>query len=134
MQPDFNLAIGRCYMELGNIDEAITYFGNVVRVRPKNSAGWIELLKCLYKGELYDEGLEYSSFALEQMDSKPIFIFYKCIFLFASGKSKEALIQLENGMAINPKLLKHIIEINPSILQHQQVVEIIAKYKKKKSR
>jgi hypothetical protein len=68
------------------------------------------------------------------MDSKPIFIFYKSIFLFASGKTKEALIYLENGMAINPKLIKKFIEINPSILQHQQVVEIIASYKKKKTR
>ena len=134
MQPDYNLAMGRCYMEMNNIDEAITYFGNVVRVRPKNTAGWIELLKCLYKGELYEEGLEYSSFALEQMDAKPVFIFYKSIFLFASGKTKEALIYLENGMAANPKLIKQIIEINPSILQQQQVIEIIARYKKKKSR
>jgi tetratricopeptide (TPR) repeat protein len=134
MQPDFNLAIGRCYMELGNIDEAITYFGNVVRVRPKNTVGWTELLRCLYEGEMYEEGLEYSSFALEQMDSKPVFIFYKSLFLMASGKTKEALIYLDNGMSINPKLIKHIIEINPSLLQHQQVVEIISKYKKTKGR
>ena len=44
-------------MQLENIEEAITYFGNVVRVRPKNTSGWIELLKCLFKGELYEEGL-----------------------------------------------------------------------------
>ena len=121
-------------MQLGNMDEAITYLGNVVRVRPKNTLGWLELLKCLYKGEMFEEGLEYSSFALEQMDSKPVFIFFKSIFLFATGKTKDALIYLENGMSINPKLIKHIIEINPAILQQQQVVEIIAKYKKKKSR
>ncbi|MBS1742152.1 MAG: tetratricopeptide repeat protein [Bacteroidetes bacterium] len=134
MQPEYNLALGRCYMQLGNIDEAITYFGNVVRVRPKNITGWSELLKCLYVGKLYEEGLEYAAFAFEQTDSKPLFIFFKSMFLFATGKSKEALICLENGMTVNPKLIKQFIEINPSILQHQQVVELIAKYKKKKSR
>jgi len=36
--------------------------------------------------------------------------------------------------AINPKLIKQFIEINPAILQQQQVVELIARYKKKKSR
>ena len=134
MQPDYNLALGRCYMQLGNIDEAITYLGNVVRVRPKNVTGWVELLKCLYVGKLFEEGLEYASFAFEQTDAKPVFIFFKSMFLFATGKSKEALIVLENGMSINPKLIKQFIEINPSILQHQQVVELIAKYKKRKSR
>ena len=134
MQPEYNLALGRCYMQLGNMDEAITYFGNVVRVRPKNVTGWIELLKCLYIGKLFEEGLEYAGFAFEQTDSKPVFIYFKSMFLFATGKSKEALLCLENGMALNAKLIKQFIEINPSILQHQKVVELIAKYKKKKSR
>lgn len=134
MQPDYNLAMGRCYMEMNNVDEAITYFGNVVRVRPKNAAGWIELLKCLYKGGLFEEGLEYASFAIEQMDSKPVFIFFKSIFLLAIGKTKEAMLYLENGMSVNPRLIKQLIEINPSILQQQQVIEIVARYKKKKSK
>ncbi|MEO7524272.1 MAG: tetratricopeptide repeat protein, partial [Ferruginibacter sp.] len=134
MQPDYNLALGRCYMQLGNIDEAITYFGNVVRVRPKNVTGWVELLKCLYLGKLFEEGLEYSAFAFEQTDSKPVFIFFKSMFLFSTGKSKEALLCLENGLAISSKLIKQFIEINPAILQNQQVVELFAKYKKKKSR
>lgn len=133
MQPEYNLALGQCYMQLKNFDEAITYFGNVVRVRPKNLNGWTELLKCLHLAGLYEDGIEYSQFALEQTDHKPIFLYYKSMFLYASGMFKEALVYLENGMSINPKLVKKFIEINPSILQHQQVVELIARYKKKKS-
>jgi tetratricopeptide (TPR) repeat protein len=133
MQAEYNLALGQCYMQLNNIDEAITYFGNVVRVRPKNINGWLELLKCLYVAGMFEEGKEYADFALEQTDQKPIFLFYKSMFLFANGKMKEAMIQLENGMAANPKMVKKFIELNPSILQHPQVVEIIARYKKQKS-
>jgi tetratricopeptide (TPR) repeat protein len=133
LQPEYNLALGRCYMELGNIDEAITYLGNVVRVRPKNINGWIDLLKCMYKGGLFTEGIEYATFAYEQTDAKPVFLYYKSMFLFAAGKSKEALIQLENGLAVSPKLIKKFIELNPSILQQQPIVELIARYKKKKS-
>lgn len=133
MQAEYNLALGQCYMQLNNIDEAITYFGNVVRVRPKNVNGWLELLKCLYAAGMFEEGKEYADFALEQTDRKPIFLFYKSMFLFANGKMKEAMIQLENGMAANPKMVKKFIELNPSILQHPQVVEIIARYKKQKS-
>lgn len=133
MQPDYNLALGQCYMQMNNFDEAITYFGNVVRVRPKNINGWMELLKCLLMAGMIEEGLEYADFALEQTEQKPIFIFYKSMFLFADGKIKEALLQLENGMTASPKLVKKFIELNPSILQHPQVVEIIARYKKQKN-
>ena len=133
LQPEYNLAMGQCYMEMDKLDDAITYFGNVVRVRPKNINGWIELLNCLYKAEMLEEALEYAGFAFEQTDGKPIFLFYKSAFLYALGKSKEALLYLETGMSRNPKLIKKFIQINPSILQVQQVVDLIARYKKRKS-
>ncbi len=130
MQPDYNLALGQCYMQLSNIDEALTCFGNVVRMRPKNVNGWTELLKCLLQGDFFAEGIEYAQFAFEQTDRKPLFLFYKSMFLFSSGKSKEAAIELENAMAANPKLIKKFIDLDPSILSNRQVVEILARYKK----
>jgi len=133
MQPEYNLAMGQCYMELNKLEDAITCFGNVVRVRPKNINGWTELLNCLYKAEMFEEALEYANFAYEQTDAKPIFLFYKSAFLFTLGKPKEALLQLESGMSRNPRLIKKFIEINPSLLQIQQVVDIVARHKKRKS-
>ncbi len=131
VQPDYNLALGQCFLQMNNIEDALTCFGLVVRTRPKNISGWTELLKCLLHAEYHTEGIEYSEFAYEQTDRKPIFLFYKSIFLFANGQTKEAALQLENGMTINPKLLKKFIQLNPSILKHRQVVEIIARFKKK---
>lgn len=133
LQPEFNLAIGQCYTELGKLEEAITYFGNVVRVRPKNLNGWTELIGCLYKAELLEEAWEYAGFAYEQTDGKSVFIFYKSAILFALGKSKEAILQLEQAMQKNPKQVKKFIELNPALLQNQQIVDIIARHKKKKS-
>jgi tetratricopeptide (TPR) repeat protein len=129
LHPEYNLAMGQCYMEMGRLEDAITHLGNVVRIRPKKVSGWVELLNCLYKAELFEDMLEYSIFAHEQTDGKPIFIFYKSIAFFALSKSKDALLQLELGMSQNPKLLKKFIAINPSLLQSQQVVDVIAKFK-----
>ena len=134
MQPDYNLALGKCYFELENYDEAITYFGNVVRVRPKQISGWIELLNCLYQAELFEEGIEYAMVAFENTETKPIFLYYKAAFYFANAQSKEALIQLENALKLKPKLIKQFIEINPSILRNQSVVDLIARYKSSKIR
>jgi tetratricopeptide (TPR) repeat protein len=133
LQPEYNLAIGQCYMQMGKLEDAITYFGTVVRVRPKNLNGWIELLKCLYKADLVEDALEYANFAYEQTDGKTIFIFYKSAMLLALGKSKEAILQLEEAMQQNPKQVKKLIELNPAILQNQQVVDVIARFKKKRS-
>jgi len=134
MQPDYNLALGRCYFQQDNYEEAITCFANVVRVRPKNSSGWIELLDCLYEAGLYDEGFEYAAVAFEQTTSKPIFVYYKSAFLFASGHSKQALIYLEHALFVNPKFIKRFIEINPSLLQNQQVADLLAKHKKSRKK
>jgi tetratricopeptide (TPR) repeat protein len=133
LQPDYNLAMGQCYMELNKLDEAIAYFGNVVRLKPKYVNGWVELLKCLYKATLFEDALDYVEYAYDQTDGKPIFLFYKSAIQFALGKSKEALVQLDIAMTKNPKLIKKFIELNPSILQNQQVVDVIARYKKRKS-
>ncbi len=133
MQHEYNLALGQCYMEQGKTAEAIQYFGNVVRSKPKNANGWLELLKCLYQANCFDEGLEYAEHAILHTNNKAIFSFYKSAFLLASGKTKEGILELENGMSKNPKLLKKLIELNPSILQNQLVVDVIARYKRSKS-
>ncbi|MBS1510415.1 MAG: tetratricopeptide repeat protein [Bacteroidetes bacterium] len=133
MQPEYNLAIGQCYMEMGRYDEAISCFGNVVRVRPKNVSGWVELLKCLYRSSLFEEALDYAGMAFEQTEGKTIFLFYKSIILFAMGQSKEAVLYLEHGMQQNPRLIRKVIDINPALLQNQQVVDVIARFKKRKS-
>jgi tetratricopeptide (TPR) repeat protein len=133
MQPEYNLAIGQCYRHLGRVEDAISCLSNVVRLRPKSMQGWSELLNCLYQAGFIAEMLESAELAAVQTDGKPLFLFYKSAALFALGKSKEALLQLEMGMEKNAKLLKKFIEINPSILQNQQVVDIIARFKKNKS-
>ncbi len=127
--PDYNLAMGECMLQLDRYKEAIQYFGNVVRLKPKNKAGWEALIKCLYKGEFYEEAVEQCEAAMK-ITEKSIFIFYYVAALFALGRSKEALLQLEKAMEKSPKLLKKLVEINPAILQNNQVVDIVARYKK----
>lgn len=130
--PEYNLAMGECKMNMNKFKEAIQYFGTVVRHKPKNAAGWEALIRCLLKAEFFEEALDQSLNALKATDAKPIFYFYTSTTLFLLGKSKEALLQLEEAMEKAPKLLKKFIELNPSILQNNQVVDIIARYKKGK--
>ena len=130
--PEYNLAMGQCKMHLEEYKDAIIYFGNVVAAKPKKMIGWESLIRCLMKANYYPEAADQCLAAMKSTDNKPIFIYFYSAIQFLSGKTKEGLLQLENAMSKAPKLLKKFIELNPGILQNNQVVDIIARYKKGK--
>lgn len=132
-QPEYNLLMGECKIQLESFKEAIQYFSNVVRVRPRGLAGWEALIRCLYKAEYFEEALEQTHAAIEITNGKPLFIFYRAAVLFALGKTKEAILQLERAMDKSPKQLKKFVELNPAILQNQLVVDVVARFKRNKS-
>jgi tetratricopeptide (TPR) repeat protein len=130
-QPDYHLALAKCYVQLDRIKDAVIHFSNFIKARPKNNNGWKELIKCLYDAEYYEEALEQVYNAQKNTNYKPLFTFYKSAILFALGKPKEGLLQLELGLQKSPALIKQFIQLNPSMLQHQSIVELIAAYKAK---
>ncbi len=132
-QPEYNLLYGECKMHLGQYKEAAQYFSNVVSLRPRNIAGWEALIRCLYKAGFYEEALEQTQTALKVTEQKPLFIFYQSSVLIAMGKVKEGILKLEKAMETSPKQLKKLVELNPAILQSQFVVDVLARFKRKKS-
>jgi tetratricopeptide (TPR) repeat protein len=133
MQPEYNLLMGECKMRIGLPREALQSFSNVIRSRPRNIAGWEALIRCLYENSLFEEALTQSDLALKATNRKPLFLFYRAAVLLAMSKNKEAILQLENALATAPRLLKKFVELNPSVLKNRQVVEILAKFKCKRS-
>ncbi len=131
--PDFNLLMGECKLRSGLFEEAIDFFKIAVNARQKNAAGWEALIRCMYYAEFYDDAYDHAVAAKLYTADKPVFLFYKSAALFALGKNKEALLQLEEAMEKAPRLLRKFVDLNPSILQNHQVVDMIAKYKRRKS-
>ena len=129
---DYNFALAKCYMELNSVKEAVIYFSAFIKARPKNIRGWKELIICLYHAGYFEEALEQVDNA-EKNIKRPLLNYYKAAILFQLGKTKEALIILETALQKSPKLLKQLIELNPSLLQKQQVVDLIARHKKYRS-
>ena len=133
LQAEYNLLMGECKFQLGDFREAIQYFSNVVRIRPKSLSGWESVIRCLFKAGFLDEAREQVTAALQVTQGKPLFLFYLSHILFAMGRSKEAILYLERAMEKSPRLLKKFVELNPSILQNHQVVDILARFKRNKS-
>ncbi len=124
------LAMGECKMQLSLFKEAAQFFGSIVLNKPANVSGWEALIKCLINANNLDDAEERCIAGMHHTGYKPIFYFYYTAILFAQNKNKEALLQLENAMRVAPKYLKKLLEIYPNVLQNNQAVDIISRYKK----
>jgi len=133
-QPEFNLLMGECKMNQGKLKEAIQYFLNVIKIRPKNVSGYDALIRCLVKAEEFDEALFHSQKAKEHAIGSALFVYYQSGILFLQGKSKEALVQLERALRENPRLFNKLSDLVPGLLQRPQVVELLGRYMRKKKR
>ena len=134
LQPEYNLLMGECKLDQGKIKDAVVYFSNVVRIRPKNASGWEALIRCLVKAEYFEEAAEQTLHAIQATGGKPLFQYYYSAILFSLGKSKEGLLQLENALVLNVKLLKKFIALQPQLLRNQAVADLIVRYKGKKGK
>src|SRR5437763_653496 len=119
-------------LQLKEIKEAVQYLSIAVRVRPKNISGWEALIRCLYVAGYYTEARQQAQAALNHTNNKTLFIYYLSAILFAMNKSKEALLYLQKALSDSQKHLRKFVALNPSILQNQQVVDLIAQYKRKR--
>ncbi len=134
LQPEYNLLMGECKMEQGKLKEAIQFFSNVVRVRPKNVAGREALIRCLIKADFLSEALEQTNHA-GIATGNALFEYYTATVFFLTGKSKEAIVYLEKGLKANPKGFRKILDLVPGLLQRTNVLDVVNKYiKRKKSR
>jgi Flp pilus assembly protein TadD len=131
-QLEYNLLMGECKMQQGFYKDAIQYFSAIVTTRPKNKKGWEALVRCLYKAEYFEEAKDQVTAALKISNGQPIFLYYLSAVLFALGKTKEAILQLEHAMAKSPKLVKQFVGLNPAILQNHHVVDVISRFKRKR--
>ncbi|TAD84351.1 MAG: hypothetical protein EAY75_13260 [Bacteroidetes bacterium] len=132
LQPEYNLLMGECKMEQGKLKEAIQFFSNVVRVRPKNVAGRQALICCLIKAEFYHDALEQAQHALQATNGKALFEFYAAAASFLLGQSKQALLYLDGGLKKNQKDFRKILSLVPGLLHKQPVLDIINKHIKLK--
>ncbi len=133
-QPEFNLLMGECKMNQGKLKDAIQYFLNVIKFRPKNVSGYDALIRCLVKAEEWEDALVHSRKAEEHAIGSPLFVYYQAGILFLLGKSKEALVQLEKALRENPRLFNKLSDLVPGLLQRPQVVELLGRYMRKKKK
>ncbi|MET0637809.1 MAG: tetratricopeptide repeat protein [Chitinophagaceae bacterium] len=133
LQSEYNLLMGECKLETGQVKEAIQFFGVVVRSRPRSAGGWEALLRCLIRSNMPDEALDQVNAALRATNQKPLFFYYQAAAMLKSGRLKEGLVVLESALQASPRHLKKFLELDPSWLRNQLVVEVIARNKKKKT-
>ena len=130
--PLYCLAIGECLIELEDYKEALVYFMNAIRIRPQSQQAWQSFIRGLFIADLHEEALVQLKLAIKNTGPKPIYRYYQVAVLIAMNRTKEALIQLEAALQEAPRQVKKLIELDPTILQHSGVVDLLARYRRKK--
>jgi tetratricopeptide (TPR) repeat protein len=125
------LAIGNCLMEMNSTNEALLCFLNAVRLKPSVKTTWLALIKGLFFAEHFEEALTQIDVARGNCGDKADFDYLQAAVLFEMGKTKEALIQLENGLQESVSKLKIFTQLNRDYIKRTAVSDLIAKYKKK---
>jgi hypothetical protein len=105
---------------------------HALRLKPGTIGTWQELIRGLYISNFMDEALVQIEEAEQKLGRKPVFQYYRAAVLITTGRTKEGLIQLETALQLAPRQLKKMVELDPTLLQHTSVVELISRYRKKK--
>lgn len=129
---DYQILAGQCAEQMGNLKEAVVHFMQAVQLKPRNIRGWEELVRCLYEASYWEEAIVEADKAYEATRHKTLFLYFKAASLFGAGKSKEALLQLESALVKEPRLLKKFVALRPAVLQNPTVVDLLAKFKRKR--
>jgi tetratricopeptide (TPR) repeat protein len=129
---EYLIALGQCYLELERNKEGLIHLLAAVRLRPSSITTWQEFIRGLYISGFFQEALTQLDAADNKLGYKPVLLYYRAAVQFALGKSKEGMILLENALQRSAKHVKKLIELDPSLLQHNAIVEIISRYKKTK--
>jgi tetratricopeptide (TPR) repeat protein len=130
---EYTLAMGECMMHLGREKDAIQYFSTAVQSKPRHASAREALIRALLAGGYLEEAEKQVQLALEALHGKPVFLFYKTAVLFACGRNREALLVMEEAMTKAPRLLKKLMDLDPALLRYQQVVDLVARFKRNKS-
>ena len=129
---EYCLALGECYLQLDSYKEALAQLLEAVHLRPSSSRSRLYFIRGLYLGHYWEEALIQLTLAENETGDKPVYHYYRCAVLLALGRNKEAILQLEIALHAAPRQLKRLLELNPAILQHSGIVDVLARYHGKK--
>jgi tetratricopeptide (TPR) repeat protein len=126
------LALGNCLMELNSEKEALVVYLNAVQLRPDIKSTWQALVKALYVAGYLEEALSQLLIAEDHCGNKGEFLYYRAVILLASGKTKEAVLVLEDALTHYPKKHSSIAYMDKDIAHHPVFADVLVQYKKKK--
>ncbi|WP_129020348.1 tetratricopeptide repeat protein [Edaphocola flava] len=124
------LALGNCLLALNEGVEAISCFLTAVKLKTNFKKSWLALIRCLYLFGFYEEALEQLIESRNFCEQSADFLYYHSVILFAQGKTKDAMLKLEDALEEAPRKLKIVEELNADIMHRKAVIDLVAKYKK----
>ncbi|WP_344979422.1 tetratricopeptide repeat protein [Compostibacter hankyongensis] len=126
---EYVLALCECFIQQEQYKDALTHLLEGVRLHPASVRVRSCLVRCLFLAGFYEEGEVQLDRARKATGDKPVYQYYHCALLLASGRTKEGLLQLDLALSAAPRQVKKLITLYPAALQHKGVIDLIARHK-----
>lgn len=130
---EYCLALSECFLQMGDHEKAVSQLLEAIRLRPSSARCRLCLIRSLFIAGYLEEALSQLEKAEKETRPKPDYLYYRSAILLALGRSKEGLLQLEDALFQAPRKLKVLLSLNPSVLQHSGVVDLLIRFRRKKS-
>lgn len=129
---DYCLWLGDCHLQLEHDVEAMECYLDAIRIRPNSVKNRLHYLRALFLAGYLEEGLHQVGISQDITGDKSIYKYYQVAFLLELNRTQEALQILEQALILAPRQLKKLLDLAPSVLQHDAVVQMLARYQVKR--
>ncbi|NNC95214.1 MAG: tetratricopeptide repeat protein [Chitinophagales bacterium] len=121
--------LGFMYTQVEDYTKAINIYEQLIKLEAGRKENWINLANVQFDSEMLEDCIETLDRGEEQFENNSEFSYFKAAILYVSGRKKEALYNLEQGLAKNFDEHYIIFEINPNFANDPDIRNVIDLYK-----
>lgn len=111
--------------------EAIAAYEKAIDLNPEDASVWIERAKSMFQHVDEEEGIGVMMEAIKHLGNKGELLFSLSALLLMSGREKDGLIYLEEGLNIDHEKHIHLFNLYPEATQLPRVLDLIEIHRKK---
>jgi tetratricopeptide (TPR) repeat protein len=126
----YTLDMATCLQEMKMYEESILVLSHAMQINPTSKSVWQLLITAMYKNNLLDTALEGVVNARDIVGEKTEWTYYEAAILLRQGKTKQAVLLLENALHENVKKLAVLKQLDEDVVQHPIFANSIAMFKK----
>lgn len=124
-------SLSTVYFEMDDLARSLEAGNEIIKLGNSKPEDWILYCHCQVELEGFAKTLETLELASDLISVSPELTYYKSAFLFALGRQKEAIIELESALSMDYRKFELLFDALPELEHNAIVISIIGQFKNK---